>query len=145
MTAVTLGPVAPAAAPPWIFGSSFPPCVQPRSCNLAELKREGSHGRGQHRPSGAAGGCSVVPACQGGSALGQQEEAGWERFATCSLGSFGQITRPPIAGGHLPFGGVETAAVQPAPRKYYCYIDSSVPLARGINFVFVWTVVGFNL
>lgn len=53
-------------------------------CNLTavtlRLKREGSHGRGQHHPSGAPGWCLVVPACQAGPDAGTAGGgwAGWE-------------------------------------------------------------------
>jgi len=62
----------------------------------------------------------------------------------CSQAALGRSSNLPKAGGHLPLGGVEMVATKSAPRKYRCCIDSSVPLAPEINFVFVWTVMGFS-
>lgn len=57
-----------------------------------------------------------------------------------SLGGFGQTSqasKPQVTSQQVGWD-------QPGPRKYYSYIDSSIPLAPGISFVFVWTVVGLT-
>lgn len=128
---------SPAAAPPWSGDGAFPPRVRPHSFTAwAETGRE-------PRPRSASPLRCSRPAHGDAGAAGEPRSR--RRFPTWSPGSFGQITKPPQNRGHLPSAGVGRAAVQPTPRKYYCSIDSSLPLAPEINFVFVWTVMGSNL